>query len=272
MTPFFINSPSGNLFALYHTPEEGTKLKRNILFIPPFAEELNRSRHMINRQARDFTKAGYGVLVLDLSGTGDSEGLLSEATIPRWQQDILAAVSWLKETSDQPPIFWAMRSGALIAANLIQRQPHITNQLILWSPVSDGKKFISQFMRLKLTAMVTQKTNAQQTNLKDLWAKLDTGEDLEIAGYSLSPDLAHGFSTLSLSKIKLPQALSVLWAEISLSDPPKISLASERVIERWTNNNIDVSTAATNDIAFWTLQEPEWADNFCAQTTALLTQ
>ncbi|HEC00163.1 MAG TPA: hydrolase 2, exosortase A system-associated [Sphingomonadales bacterium] len=272
MKPFFINSPSGNIFALYHTPEEGTKVKRNILFIPPFGEELNRSRHMVNRQARAFTKAGYGVLILDLFGTGDSEGQCEQANISLWQQDIHAACVWLRKASDTAPLFWAMRSGALLAADLIQKHPDLTNHMILWSPVSNGKKFISQFMRIKLAAGTTRQTSGQQLTVKDLWAKLDNGENLEIAGYSLSPDLAKDLSTLSLNEMDLPQRLTISWIETSLNDPAKLSPASHKIIEQWKESGITVTRKAVNDIAFWTLQEPEWANKYIDQTTAFLTE
>ncbi len=272
MKPFFIKSISGNIFGLYHSPPAHIPVKKNILFIPPFAEELNRSRHMVNRQARRFVKAGYGVLILDLFGTGDSEGGFGETSIEIWQKDILAAINWLNEQSDVRPILWAMRSGALLVADLIQKYPELTKQLVLWSPVTNGKKFISQFMRIKLAAGVTSKTHGQQATLKDLWAMLDSGTALEIAGYSLSPELAHGMAGLDLNNVKLPQSISVKWIEISLGDPASPSPASQKIIKYWMNDNVDVSSSVVNDFAFWTLQEPEWANKYIDQTTAYLTE
>jgi len=271
MTPFFINSPSGNIFALYHTPEEETKVKGNILFIPPFGEELNRSRHMINRQARSFAEAGYGVLILDLFGTGDSEGQYEQANISLWQQDIIAACAWLNKTSDTAPIFWAMRSGALLAADLVQKHPGLTNHMILWSPVINGKKFISQFMRIKLAAKAAEQRSSSRLTLKDLWAKLDSGENLEIAGYSLSPDLAYGLSALSLNEMKLPPGLTISWIETSLNDPARPSPASQKTIHSWIESGTKVTSKAVNDVAFWTLQEPEWGNNYIEHTLAVLT-
>ena len=131
---------------------------------------------MINLQARAFSKAGYGVLILDLYGTGDSEGTLGDASIAIWQQDILAALSWLKKTSGSLPILWAMRSGALIAGDLLQQYPDITDHMLLWSPVGNGKKFITQFMRIKLAADISPMTGGTKISMKDLWAKLEAGE------------------------------------------------------------------------------------------------
>ena len=270
MKPFFIKSVSGNIFALYHSPPKEAPFKRSILFIPPFAEELNRSRHMINRQARAFADAGFGVLILDLYGTGDSEGVFGEATLQIWQQDILAAINWLSETSENPPILWAMRSGALIAADFVQHHPDLIEQMILWSPVGNGKKFISQYMRIKLAADVTGNANGSNVTIKELWADLEAGDSIEIAGYDLSPELAKGFSALSLNEIKLPQNIKVKWIETSLSDPAKLSPASSKTVDVWRSDGVQIIDKAVNDIAFWALQEPEWANKYIDQTLSLI--
>ena len=270
MKPIFIKSISGNIFGLYHLPANQATLKRNILFIPPFAEELNRSRHMINRQARAFTEAGYGVLILDLFGTGDSEGTFGEASPHIWQQDILAAVSWLAKRADTPPILWAMRTGALIAADLVRQYPDITDQMILWSPVSNGKRFLNQYLRIKLAAEVTNKQDNPKVTLKDLWASSESGQMLEIAGYSLSPELIKELSVLSLNTIKLPQTVSVKWIETSINTPAEPSPSSLKVIDAWKKDKVEVYIAPVNDITFWILQEPEWADIYINQTMALL--
>ncbi len=227
---------------------------------------------MINRQAQGFVKAGYGVLILDLFGTGDSEGTFGEATIDIWQQDILAAIKWLNETSKKPPIIWAMRSGALIATDLVQQNPGLTDQMILWSPIGNGKKFINQYLRIKLAAGMTGKSEDSYLTLKDLWAKLESGQCLEIAGYDLSPKLAYGFTELSLDQINLPHKISVKWIEISLGSNASLSPASQKIINLWKENNIDVMVASVNDPVFWTLQEPEWAHDYIDQTLHLLEQ
>jgi len=227
---------------------------------------------MINRQARCFADAGYGVLILDLFATGDSEGIFREATINIWQEDILAAIAWLAQTSATPPIFWAMRSGALIAADLIRQHPDITDQMILWSPVANGKKFITQFMRIKLASKITNKTNGQQITLKNLWANLDSGDSLEIAGYDLSSKLVNDFGKLCLTDMELTKKLSVKWIETSVGEPARLSPAAQNVVDVWKNNGIIVSTMAVNDISFWNLQEPDWAYGYIHQTTAFLAQ
>jgi len=263
--PLFIKSIKGNIFALYHPPKDGRALKGNILFIPPFAEELNRSRHMISHQARRFAAMGYGVLILDLYGTGDSEGILEDASIDIWQKDILAAMSWLSETAPAPLIFWAMRSGALIAADLIQKNQGLTDLLILWSPVTNGEKFINQFKRIKLAGQASKATSSEITR-----ENLSSEDIIEIAGYGLSQKMIHDFSALALNKMNLPKSLAIKWLDISLSAPPRLSPAAQIIIEEWQNDHMDITAEAVKDVSFWALQEPEFAQDYSAHTLAFL--
>ncbi|WP_339864209.1 hydrolase 2, exosortase A system-associated [Paremcibacter congregatus] len=272
MEPLFIDSLKGQIFAVYHTAKTPGTPKGQILFIPPFAEELNRSRHMIARQARCFADQGYGVLILDLYGTGDSHGTFGDATLDIWRADILAASDWLARKSDAPCSLWAMRTGALLAADALQHTPDLARNLLLWSPVTNGKRFISQYMRIKLAAEMTGNTTTPSLTMKDLWAQLDQGKSLEIAGYDISPALAYSLNDLTLADVPLAEDTTVLWVENSLTTPAEMSPGSRKIIDQWQTENAKVVTAAVNDVSFWTLQEPEWAEEYIEQTTMLAQQ
>lgn len=271
MEPLFIDSLKGQIFGVYHAPPTEDAIKGNILFIPPFAEELNRSRHMISRQARSFADLGYGVLILDLYGTGDSQGTFGEATIEIWQADILAAQKWLSEKSKAPLILWAMRTGALLAAAILQENSKFSSSLLLWSPVTNGKKFISQYLRIKLAADLTGHTGAAPLTMKDLWSKLDSGQHLEIAGYDISPALAYGISNLALTQLTLHPAARIKWIETSPTQPATLSPGSQKIINAWQDQSTFVTATAVNDISFWTLQEPAWADAYSDVTNQEVT-
>ena len=55
--PIFIDSPSGRLFGVYCAPGASTRRRGAVLYVPPFAEEMNRSRRMVALQARAFAAA-----------------------------------------------------------------------------------------------------------------------------------------------------------------------------------------------------------------------
>ena len=77
----FLPAEPGFRFGLYFPPCS-TQPRGGVLYCPPFAEEMNKSRRMAALQARAFAKAGYGVLLLDLYGCGDSSGDFSDAKHP----------------------------------------------------------------------------------------------------------------------------------------------------------------------------------------------
>ena len=63
---FFLPVTGGRLFCLLHRPAGETAIKGAVLYVHPFAEEMNRSRRMAALQAKAMASAGYMVLQVDL--------------------------------------------------------------------------------------------------------------------------------------------------------------------------------------------------------------
>ena len=94
--PFFLESAPGRRFCLFHPPAGACR--GAVLYVHPFAEEMNKSRRMAALQARALAAAGYGVLQIDLHGCGDSDGGFGEARWEQWHADLAAARAWLDDT------------------------------------------------------------------------------------------------------------------------------------------------------------------------------
>src|SRR5215469_17330088 len=92
---FFLPGPAGDLFAIYHSPAPSTRDRGDVVYVHPFAEEMNHSRHLISTLARQLSRYGLGVLMVDLYGCGDSAGDFAEARWETWKEDVAAAVRWL---------------------------------------------------------------------------------------------------------------------------------------------------------------------------------
>lgn len=94
---FFLPGESGRLFAIYQHPitRKFSSETRDIVYIHPFADEMNKSRRMAALQAKAFSRVGFGVLQIDLYGCGDSSGEFSEARWHIWKENIDTAVNWL---------------------------------------------------------------------------------------------------------------------------------------------------------------------------------
>jgi len=271
MKPLFLDSQAGQIFVLHYSSDKPNST--GIIFIPPFGEELNRSRHMISRQAQQLCDQGFDVLVVDLFGTGDSAGTYTDATWDIWKENIRTAISYLKDQGTTDIIFWAMRSGALLATDLLQDDTNCASGLLLWAPVTNGKNFIGQFLRVKLAGELTGKNdNSPGLTTKDLMNELKQGKTLEIAGYDLTASMSNSLSALSLGKMALPADLKVHWLDVTLTPTTEPGPAVQKITSSWQETNNNIQAHSVQDIAFWTLQEPEWAENILAKTNEIMVE
>lgn len=193
----FLPVDGGQRFCLLHLPTG--KPRGCVLYLHPFAEELNRSRQVAARQARTFADAGYAVMQIDLHGCGDSAGDFGDADWAQWRRDGLAATRMLRERFDAPLCLWGLRSGALLASELAHELPAEVS-LLLWQPVLSGKQHLQQFLRLSLAADMLE--GKERGGTEALLAQLEAGTQVEVAGYTLSPALAAG---LAASTLQHPQ-------------------------------------------------------------------
>lgn len=193
---FFLPVDGSERFCLLHLPP--ISLKGGIVYLHPFAEEMNRSRAVVARQARAFAAAGYAVLQIDLHGCGDSAGDFGEASWDHWRTDAHAALQLLQTRFDVPLCLWGLRSGALLAGE-VARELAAGISLLLWQPVLSGKQHLQQFLRLGLAAdMLEGRVGEGARSSEMLLAELENGHSVEIAGYALAPALARGLAASAL--------------------------------------------------------------------------
>jgi len=76
--PFFLPASRGERFCIFH-PAAGA-LRGAVLYLHPFAEEMNKSRRMAALQSRMLAARGIAVLQIDLFGCGDSSGDFGDAS------------------------------------------------------------------------------------------------------------------------------------------------------------------------------------------------
>lgn len=255
MRPFFLPGTSGNLFALYYPPRTLQSAQRGVLFFPPFAEELNKSRRMIALQARRFAEEGYAVLVVDLYGTGDSAGDFAEARWEIWRNDMVLAAHWLAETGVHSIIAWGLRSGALLALDLAGELTPPVERLLLWQPVIRGEQMMTQFLRLRLAADLA--TPGEKITTHDLRARLAGGECIEVAGYMLAPELVTRIDRLDLKNMPTSATAPIYWLEITSAGDKPLSPASRAVVDAWVQQGIKVHASTVVGEAFWNSLEIE---------------
>lgn len=248
--PFFLGGEQGSLFCIHLYPAH-TAPKGGILYLHPFAEEMHKSRRMAALQARSFAAEGYAVLQVDLTGCGDSSGDFGDATWEQWLADARRAHAWLAEKISGPVILWGLRTGASLAVELARTLPGIQH-LMLWQPVANGEQYLNQFLRIRLASEMLS-GNQVQSGTKDLRARLEAGESVEVGGYMLGSAMARDLALLKLADT--PPPCPVTWLETGTEEGASPSPASQRIVDAWRAADVSVHARAVTGEPFWVTQE-----------------
>lgn len=226
VAPFFFDAEPGTRFSLYHGPAPHLPLRGAILYVHPFAEELNHSRRMAALQARRFAALGFAVLQIDLFGCGDSCGDFHTARWHIWKRDLAIARDWLAERSPGPVYIWGLRLGALLALDFATANQ--VHGLILWQPFLNGRTSINQFLRRR---QVARHPGA-------LRAELLMRGAIEVAGYELTLPLAQAVDGIDAATMELP-ACPVHWFASASPAPQHLATSAARLQQRWSRRCVD---------------------------------
>jgi len=245
---FFLPARAGARLCVHHRPDERSATGLAVVFVPAFAEEMNKSRHVVAQTARRLCDMGIGVLLIDLYGCGDSSGDFAEATWETWQEDVALATGWLQESGYRRLMLWGMRLGGLLAAECAVAAPALYERCVLWQPVISGESFLTQFLRLRVANAMLSGA-AAGTSVGQLRNCLLAGEAVEIAGYRLSAALATGF----ISRTLLPARPScpIEWFEVVAERGRAASPATARLVDEWRAAGSTLSLNTVEGDAFW---------------------
>ncbi|MFG6416567.1 hydrolase 2, exosortase A system-associated [Roseateles sp. DC23W] len=251
---FFLPAGEGEQrLCIFHSP--ATQTVGRVLYLHPFAEEMNKTRRMASLAARAMAQAGYAVLQMDLRGCGDSSGDFHQASWASWQDDVRLGLTWLDcHAGDSPLWLWSLRASSLLASEAWGRA---VNHLF-WQPVTSGQLALQQFLRMKMAAELGggQKKGVVQT----LKQQLAGGEAVEVAGYRLSPDLANGLETARL--VPAGPAARVEWIDITsraMGGPSAVVFAPvvQQAMNTWHDAGWRVAARQVVGPSFWASTEIE---------------
>jgi len=181
---FFLESSAGRIFIVLHRAVDSD---RCAVFVPPFAEEMNKCRSQTAATARLLAASGCSALIVDLYGTGDSEGDFSDASWPVWTQDVALAVNWATDNGLIVDAMVATRLGCSLAVESFAEADLCVSKTVFWQPVESGDDHMNQFLRYGIAASMMKSKSGGK--IGDLKQHLDKGDTLEIAGYLLAPTL-----------------------------------------------------------------------------------
>jgi exosortase A-associated hydrolase 2 len=262
---FFLDAQPCRRFCLYHPPQG--EARGAVLHVPAHAEEMNKSRRMVARQARMLAASGVGVLLLDLYGCGDSEGLSADARWDIWRQDVLLALAWLRARADGPLSLWGLRLGGLLALDAAQGRTDLAS-ILLWQPVTEGAAYLTQFLRLRLAAdMLNSAPSASDTG--SLREKLAGGASLDIAGYTIAPALAQAIDAAAVGGLAAP-ACPVHWLDLAPQEGRAMAPGRAAVARRLVESGWKLEAGAVHGPAFWSTQEIAEAPALLGASAALL--
>lgn len=281
---FFLSVGGRSRFCLYHPPAPSSAAQRGaIVYIHPFAEEMNFSRRMAALQSRALAAQGYAVLQIDLLGCGDSAGDFSEAGWSVWVADIVAAARWVQSRHSAggaiPLTFWGLRAGCLLAAEAASAMDEPVD-FLFWQPVLSGELYWRQFKRLAVAADALKKHDAAGENHPGRVTKPVAAIDaaIEIAGYCISPALIAG---LSAARLTLPECtrrvrcIEVSTGQVPDQDNPDsaaLSPALAAAVTAWREQGKSVSSRVVPGAAFWQIAEAEDCPTLRAATVQLLAE
>lgn len=251
--PFFLPGAKGMRFCLFHPPAGACR--GAVLYVPPFAEEMNRSRRMAALQARALAALGHGVLQIDLHGSGDSSGDFGEARWETWKHDLALATSWLHARLDRPVTLWGLRLGALLALDHARSAPAPLAGMVLWQPVLNASTYLTQFLRLRVAgALLADDTGGSGGGTSALRATLQAGQPVEVAGYELAPALAGALDALAPLDEMAPPC-PVHWFEAVTSAGQEPSPRAAQAAAAWRGAGVDLHLHAVPCPPFWSTSE-----------------
>ena len=260
--PGFVELGGRRIYTLQWRPAAP---RGTVLYVPPFAEEMNRCRTLAADAARVLAADGWRCVLADLHATGESDGDTAEADWETWVSDTAQLVATLGDSGGET-VLWGMRTGALIAAEVAAQVPDRVQRLLLWQPVLDGSLFLNQYLRLRIASQVVHAGGAKEST-EGLRQRLAAGEVLEIGGYPLPGPLALALDQRKLASLagRVPQP--VAWVEVASQAGAPASPASRKLVDQWPTP-IRLETVAGQMV--WQVHERADAPEMVQATRRLL--
>jgi len=264
---YHVDAAGRNRLYLYHRPPEGTPLRGAIVHVHPWAEEMNKSRRMAALTSRALAEHGWAVLQHDLLGCGDSAGDFGDARWETWVQDVIDAARWLARRHPGAPLWlWGHRAGALLATAARERLDAPAD-LLLWQPVQQGKALLHQFLRLKAAAQLAD--GGGKAVIDGVRRALAAGQSVDIAGYTLAPEMAQALEAARLEPASAHPG-QVVWLEVATDPAGGPSPATAAAVPRWLAAGWAVDARTVAGPAFWQTTEIEDAPALVDATVGAL--
>lgn len=216
----FLPTARGKRFLVLQDP--AVRPAEAVLWVPPFGEEMNRCRRMMAEAGRALAEAGFASALLDLGGTGDSEGEIADFTLDDWLGDLSDLVDHLQDQQLPVRHLVGVRFGANLALRLLRSGVVRPTRAAYWQPFLDGRTMLTQLLRVRATATAMSADGKETAT--ELLARLEGGEIIEVAGYAISTAMARSIIDSSVGTDDFASSGDVRWIDLGRTEdraPPK---------------------------------------------------
>ena len=124
---------------------------------------------------------------------------------------------------------------------------------MLWQAVVSGETYLTHFLRLRLAADMV--TSGGAWTIEGMRAALSDGNQVEVAGYILNPNLAASIDKLSLAVFRPPADVNVEWMEVVSAPDRSISHAGRQIVDRWRQDTGAIKISTVVGEVFWNTPE-----------------
>lgn len=267
--PKFVDGPNGQLLFTIFRPVRPLSQEAAVVCLPPFAEEMNKSRRMLAMQARQIAAEGLLFLLPDLYGTGDSAGDFADADHDLWCRDLQFAVEWLRASGVTDIRFLAVRYGSLFLQSCLPCTQQMRHRVVLWDPVLSGKTLLDQFLRTK---MIAEMQSGEQSSVSRLRERATEQGQIEVAGYLLTDRMLSSIDKAQLKDLEPDCLTDVLWTNTGpLADSPPPANA-QSLISSWQSADTSVTYKRIRGPQFWMSPEIQEVPELVAVTTEYLAR
>ena len=217
MNPFYFGTSAYPLYGVHHPPS-GAATGIAVVLCYPMGGEYLRAHRAFRQLTNLLVRSGAHVLRFDYLGTGDSGGDPSDASIPRWLEDIDAAILELKESTGFGRVSLAgLRMGATLAATAGFGREDIA-RIVLWDPIAHGGAWID--------GVIPEAIRGGAGNPVDTDIPFPPGT-VGVEGFPLTPTLAGEVRALDLAGIQ-PAGGAIIEVLV-----PREDVALRALVERW---------------------------------------
>ena len=250
---------NSHIFLAHYLPvgkQADPEKNRAVVLVPPFAEEMNRSKRMYVLCARLLADSGIHAICFDYSGTGDSSGKWGDFEYQDWVGDVSDVYTYSTKHASEVN-FIALRFGALVLADAILQSEITAKKCLLWDPVEKGDALTRPLVRMKIAAAMAD--NSKKITTQEVMDAMSNTGYIESAGYHITHSMFDEVNGKKLSDniSSIMEAMDVHWMT---------SGKFKQTENQWLANSLQQSDLelsklnnlhmhAVNDVKFWMQQE-----------------